>query len=177
MKNICVFLSASQVPKKYLGPAKKLGRLLAEYDLTMVWGGSDRGLMKVVADEVKKHGGKLISISMPLVKKYLRKGDDEVIMAKDLPDRKKIMAARSDAFVVLVGGIGTLDEVTELMELKKHGIHNKPIIFLNTANFYSGLKVQLDKMEAEGFLPKKLSDLILFVQTPAEVFKYLLKFK
>ena len=175
MKNICVFLSATQVPEKYLGPAKEFARLLAERKFNLVWGGSDKGLMKVVADEVKKYGGYLISVTIPLVQQSLKKDSDEVVIGKDLSDRKKIMAEKSDAFVVLVGGIGSLDEVTELLELKKHRLHDKPIIFLNTAGFYNGLKTQLEKMEQEGFLPRKLSELVVFASTPEEVMLKLVK--
>lgn len=173
MKNICVFLSAATVPEKYIGPAKEFARLLVDHNLNLVWGGSDNGLMKIVADEVQKHGGKIIGVSMEMLKDVARKGADEMIITKDLPARKKLMLERSDAFVVMVGGIGTLDEVTELLELKKHNLHQKQIIFLNTADFYSGLKAQMEKMEKEGFLPKKLSDFVRFAQTPEEVFNYL----
>jgi len=173
MKNIGVFLSAADVPEKYIGPAKEFARLLAKNKFNLVWGGSDKGLMKIVADEVQQHDGKLISVTMPLVQKSVRQDSDEIIYAKDLSESKKIMAEKADAIVVLVGGIGTLDEVTELLEFKKHGVYNQPIIFLNTANFYVGLKQQLEKMEAEGFLPKKLSEYVHFAETPEEVIKSL----
>lgn len=129
--------------------------------------------MKIVADEVQQHGGKLISVTMPLVQKSVRLNSDEIICAQDLSERKKIIAEKANVIVVLVGGIGTLDEVTELLEFKKHGVYNQPIIFLNTANFYDGLKKQLEKMEAEGFLPRKLGELVHFAATPEEVFKFL----
>ena len=169
MKNIGVFLSAADVPEKYLGPAKELARLLAQNHFNLVYGGTNKGLMRVVADEVQKHGGKVIGVTMPRFEAIVKVDADEIIRAKDLSERKKIMAERSDAFVVLPGGIGTLDEVTELLELKKHSVHNKPIIFLNTASFYSGLKSQLEKMEVEGFLPKKLSEYVCFAETPKAV--------
>jgi len=169
MKNICVFLSANEVAEKYTRPARKLARLLAKNGFNFIWGGSDRGLMKVAADEVQKRGGKIIGITMKLIKDTCKKDADEMIVAKDLRERKKLMLEKSDAFVALVGGIGTIDEVTELLELKKHRTHEKPIIFLNTDNFYSGLKQQLKKMEKEGFLPRKLSELAYFANNPEEV--------
>lgn len=173
MKNICVFLSAATVPEKYIGPAKEFARLLVKHNFNLVWGGSDSGLMKIVSDEVQKHGGKVIGITMEMLKDVAKKGADEMIIATDFSARKKLMLEKSDAFVVMVGGIGTLDEVTELLELKKHNLHQKPIIFLNTANFYSGLKLQMEKMEKEGFLTKKLSQFVRFAQIPEEVFNYL----
>lgn len=175
MKNVCVFLSASDLEKKYSSPAKKLGELLAQNDMGFVYGGSDKGLMKVMADAVQEAGGSIIGVSMEMLRHTARINADEMIIAKDLPERKKIMNDRSDAVIVMVGGIGTLDEATEILELKKHGLHNKQIIFLNTDNFYEGLKIQLLKMEADGFLPKKINDLVLFADTPEEVIALLKK--
>ena len=104
MKNIGVFLSAADVPEKYIGPAKEFARLLAKNKFNLVWGGSDKGLMKIVADEVQQHDGKLISVTMPLVQKSVRQDSDEIIYAKDLSESKKIMAEKADAIVVLGGG-------------------------------------------------------------------------
>ena len=85
------------------------------------------------------------------------------------------MLLRSDAVVVLVGGIGTLDELTEVIELKKQGKHNKPIIVLNTENFYAGLKTQLQKMEDDGFTPRPINELVYFADQPEEAIAHLKK--
>jgi uncharacterized protein (TIGR00730 family) len=108
-----------------------------------------------------------------LIKDTAHKDADEMIIEKDLGTRKATMLKRSDALVVLVGGIGTLDEITEVLELKKHGTHNKPIVILNTENFYEGLKVQLQKMKDDGFINKALDDLIYFADTPKEVVEHI----
>ena len=176
MKNVAVFLSASDLEEKYTKPAEQLGRLLAENNIGFVYGGSDKGLMKVMASSVQNAGGIVIGVTMELLKDSRKMDADEMIIAHDLPERKKIMNDRSDAVIVMVGGIGTLDEATELLELKKHAVHNKLIIFLNTDNFYEGLKIQLKKMEAEGFLLKKLDEIVLFVDTPEEIIKHLNSF-
>lgn len=173
MKNVCVFLSASDLEEKYSNPARELGELIAKAGIGFVYGGSDKGLMKVMADAVQGAGGTVIGITMELLKNSRRRNASEMIIAGDLPERKKIMADRSDAVIVMVGGIGTLDEATELLELKKHGIYNKPIVFLNTDNFYEGLKIQFTKMEADGFLPKKISEMVSFADTPEEVINFL----
>ena len=130
MKNVAVFLSASDLEEKYTKPAEQLGRLLAENNIGFVYGGSDKGLMKVMASSVQNAGGIVIGVTMELLKDSRKMDADEMIIAHDLPERKKIMNDRSDAVIVMVGGIGTLDEATELLELKKHAVHNKPIIFL-----------------------------------------------
>lgn len=175
MKNVCVFLSASDVADKYVKSAQELGELLAKNGYGFVYGGSDKGLMKVMSSSVQKAGGTVIGVTMELLKNSRKMDADEMIIAKDLPERKKIINDRSQAVIVMVGGIGTLDEVTELLELKKHSVHNKPVIFLNTDNFYEGLRIQLQKMETENFLPKKLEEMAYFADEPQQVVEYLKK--
>jgi len=173
MKNVCVFLSASDVDKKYIDATKELAKLLAQKKYGFVYGGSNRGLMKIMSSAVQQAGGTVIGVTMEILKESRKLDADEMIIAKDLPERKRILNEKSDAIIVLVGGIGTLDEVTELLELKKHGVHTKPIIFLNTDNFYEGLKIQLIKMDSEGFLPKKLEEMVIFVEKPNQVIEIL----
>lgn len=173
MKHILIFCSANELEEKYTKPAKKFAKLLAKAGFHLVWGGSNTGLMKVIASEVQQNGGKIIGVSMELIKALARKDADEMIIAKDLRERKETMLARADAIAVLVGGIGTLDETTEVLELKKHRQHNKPIVVLNTENFYEGLKVQLQKMEDDGFLTRPLNEMIYFADTPEDAINYI----
>ncbi|MGW0157861.1 LOG family protein [Mycobacterium sp. NPDC003323] len=93
--------------------------------------------------------------------------------ARDLADRKAQLLARADALVVLAGGLGTLDEATEILELRKHGHHSKPVVLLNTAGFYDGLVMQLRRMESDGFLPVPLDELIHVTDDGADVLDYL----
>lgn len=173
MKYIAVFCSANDVVAKYAKSAREFARFLAKYGYGLVWGGSDRGLMKIVAYEVQANGGKIIGISMELLRHHARKNANEMIITKDLQERKATILTRSDAIVLFAGGIGSLDEITEMLELKKHGVHNKPIVILNTDNFYEGLKMQLQRMRNDGFLTKSLEELIYFANTPKEAIGYL----
>ncbi|MFE5914256.1 TIGR00730 family Rossman fold protein [Streptomyces wedmorensis] len=160
--NICVFLSAADLDERYTAPARDFARLLGKSGHTLVWGGSDTGLMKVVADGVQESGGRLVGVSVDFLAHKARPDADEMVIAEDLAARKALLLAKSDAIVVMVGGTGTLDEATEILELKKHGKHAKPVVLLNTAGFYDGLKTQFHRMEAEGFLPLPLADLVFF---------------
>lgn len=173
MKYITVFCSANELEEKYVAPAKEFAELLAKNKYHLVWGGTDKGLMKVMASGVQMGGGNIVGISTEFLKAHVRKDATEMIIAKDLGERKALFLKRGDAIVVLVGGIGTLDEITDILELKKHKIHNKPIVVLNTENFYEGLKVQLQKMRDDGFLTRPLDELIYFADTPEEVIEYL----
>ncbi|WP_326565291.1 TIGR00730 family Rossman fold protein [Amycolatopsis rhabdoformis] len=167
--NICVFLSAADLDERYTGPAREFAELVGKNDHTLVWGGSDSGLMKVVADGVRASGGRLVGISVELLRGAARKDADEMVITADLSERKALLLSRSEAVVVLAGGLGTLDEVTEVLELKKHGLHHKPIVLLNTDGFYDGLILQLRRMEDDGFLPLPLDDLVRFAAEPGDV--------
>ncbi|GIF46268.1 hypothetical protein DFJ67_6085 [Asanoa ferruginea] len=171
--NICVFLSAADLDERYTRPAREFGELLGKGGHTLVWGGSDTGLMKVVADGVRGSGGKLVGISVEILRELARPDTDELVIAKDLAARKALLLARADAIVVLAGGLGTLDEATEVLELRKHGLHDKPVVLLNTAGFYDGLITQLRRMDEEGFLPVPLGDLVHVADDGAGVLAYL----
>jgi len=162
--NICVFLSAADLDERYTAPAREFAGLLGKAGHTLVWGGSDTGLMKVVADGVQEAGGRLVGVSVDFLAAKARARADEMTITKDLAERKALLLAKSDAIVVMVGGTGTLDEATEILELKKHGKHAKPVVVLNTAGFYDGLKTQFQRMEDEGFLPRPLVDLAFFAE-------------
>lgn len=173
--NVCVFCSASDLPDKYTKPAVELAKLLAENGHNLVWGGSNVGLMRDIAAGVQDAGGKIIGVSMELLKATARPGSDEMIITKDLSERKSLMLARSDAIVTLVGGTGTLDELTDAFEMKRHGFINKPVVVLNTDNYYAGLEQLLQHMQEEGFLDRQapLNDIIRFVSEPYEVIELL----
>ena len=166
--NITVFCSANDLDERYTGPAREFARLLGAHGHTLVWGGSYAGLMGVIADEAKAAGGKLVGVSVELLAHRTYQGADEMVMTADLAERKAVLLARADAIVVLVGGLGTLDEVTEVVELKKHGLHIKPVLLLDTDGFYDGLRTQLERMSADGFLPRPLHELVRFAADPAE---------
>ncbi|MFI0964781.1 TIGR00730 family Rossman fold protein [Streptomyces sp. NPDC021080] len=171
--NICVFLSAADLDDRYTRPAREFAELLGKGGHTLVWGGSDVGLMKVVADGVQEAGGRLVGVSVDFLADRARPGADEMVVARDLAERKALLLAKADAVVVMVGGTGTLDEATEILELKKHGKTEKPVVLLNTAGFYDGLKEQFRRMDAEGFLPRPLTELVFFAEEPVGALAYL----
>ncbi|MGN9818655.1 TIGR00730 family Rossman fold protein [Streptomyces sp. SD11] len=171
--NICVFLSAAELDERYTRPAREFAELLGKGGHTLVWGGSDVGLMKVVADGVQEAGGRLVGVSVEFLGAKARKDADEMVVARDLAERKALLLGKADAVVIMVGGTGTLDEATEILELKKHGHTDKPVVLLNTAGFYDGLKEQFLRMEAEGFLPVPLTDLVFFAEEAVGALAYL----
>jgi uncharacterized protein (TIGR00730 family) len=171
--NICVFLSAADLDERYTRPAREFGDAIGRAGHTLVWGGSDTGLMKVVADGVQQAGGRLVGISVEMFRQVARREADEMVFTGNLAERKALLLSRSDALVVMAGGLGTLDEATEILELRKHGLHTKPVVLLNTAGFYDGLIIQLRRMAEDGFLPIPLADFVYFADDGVEALAHL----
>ncbi|MEU1817628.1 TIGR00730 family Rossman fold protein [Streptomyces roseifaciens] len=171
--NIAVFCSAADLDARYTAPAREFAELIGRGGHTLVWGGSESGLMKVMADGVQESGGRLVGVTVEFLAARARDNADEMVVTRDLAERKAQLLARADAVVVMVGGTGTLDEATEILELKKHGIHDKPVVLLNAAGFYDGLKAQFQRMEDEGFLPLPLSELVFFAEDGLGAMAYL----
>ena len=110
---------------------------------------------------------------MDFLRQWARADADEMMFADDLAQRKALLLARCDAVVVMAGGLGTLDEATDILEQRKHGLHNKPVVLLNTAGFYDGLVIQLRRMEDDGFLPVPLDELVFITDDGAHAIAYL----
>lgn len=139
---ICVFASASNyIDEIYVREAQNLGRLIAENKFELVYGGGKIGLMYATASEVKKLNGKVTGITPKKIYDWDVCYDkcDEFIITKDMRDRKALLDEKSDAVVALAGGLGTLDEVIEMITLKQLQYHFKPVVIINTNNFYDDL--------------------------------------
>lgn len=175
MKNVCVFLSAQELDPKYTDPSLELVRRLVEHNYGFVYGGSERGLMKHAADEVRKSGGKIIAVCSEEFRSVWRKDVDELIECANIPERKRKIIEVSDALVVLPGGAGTLDEFTEIVENKKWGDINKPLILLNINSFWDGLITQWQRMQDEGFInaDKPMDSLVFITDSVEEAINYL----
>jgi uncharacterized protein (TIGR00730 family) len=171
--NVCVVLSSADLDERYTQPVREFAELLGRAGHTLVWGGSDAGLMKVVADGVREGGGSLVGVSVEFLRASARDEVNEMVIAGDLAERKAMLLARADAVVVMVGGLGTLDEATDILELRKHRLHDKPVVLLNTNGFYDGLVLQLRRMEDEGFLPMPLAELVFITESGVDALAYI----
>lgn len=171
--NITIFCSAEVVGQQYQDAAHEVATEIGKRGHALVWGGSNMGMMKLIADSTEAAGAKLIGISVEKYRENARPGVADMVVTKNLSERKAKLLERADAILVLTGGLGTLDEVTEILEYKKQEAHNKPIVFLNTHGFYDGFKTLLERMDREGFLPKKLAEYMFFADTPGEAMKYI----
>jgi uncharacterized protein (TIGR00730 family) len=152
---ICVFASSSsRIDNKYSEAASELGKLFAEANMEVVYGGGGIGLMGRLADSVLANGGKITGVipSFMIDEGWDHSEVNEMIITTDMGERKKQMFLMADAVVALPGGVGTLEELTEAMTLKQLGLFKGPIIILNTLNFYKSLIDFFDHMVQGRFL-------------------------
>jgi uncharacterized protein (TIGR00730 family) len=155
MNTVCVFCGSSAGNREsYKEAAQKLGRLLAKRKITLVYGGSDVGLMAIIADEALKCGGKVIGV-MPeslIDKEVAHPGLTEFIRCNSMSERKDVMMNLSDGFIAMPGGIGTLDELFEVMSWNQLGLMKKPMALLNTDHYWDQLLSFLDHTVQEQFV-------------------------
>ena len=171
--NITVFCSAFAVAGPYEEAAISLGQLIAERGHELVWGGSNVGLMKSLADSCKQYGGKVHGVSVEKLKHLVHPECDSLSIAKDLYERKRLLLDKADGVVLLPGGLGSIDEFFDALELKKHGSHNKPLVVINANGYYEHLKLLLQHMFEEGFLPDRHETFLEFVKSPREALENL----
>jgi len=175
-KNICVFASSSDaVEGCFVDAAKALGKMLGHLGVTLVYGGASVGLMKHLALTAQENGSKVIGIIPKKIRDYgvAYEAADELIVTKNMEERKTKMSAMSDAFIALPGGLGTLDEVSDVLTLKQLQFHDKPIVLLNTDNFFDPLAAFLEKMIQSNFAKPVCRELYYMASDVSGVFAYL----
>ena len=178
---ICVFSSAeTDIPTDYRESAEALGRGMAQAGLGLLYGGGKRSLMGALADAYRRSEGRHIISVIPTELKHLDiwyEQSDEVVYTEGLRERKVVMQTRSDAFIALPGGLGTLDEISEMQLARQLGDHDKPIIYLNHKGFYDELKVFYQKLFAEKFAGESYRQIIHFATDADGALRYLLTFE
>ena len=177
-KSICVFCSSSDgVDKAYFKAAAELGGEIARRGFTLVYGGSDIGLMGELARAAHKGGGKVVGIIPKALHGKVRPFTNyhELVVTDDLRHRKTLMETRSHTFIALPGGFGTLEELLEIVTLKQLGHHAKPIIIVNIRSFYDPLLRLFDEMFEKKFTRPKHRELYQVSGDIEEVFKVLKK--
>ena len=175
-RNICVFCSSSDVVEPaYFEAAGELGSALARRGDALIYGGAKVGLMGALARAVHREGGRVVGVipGFMATRGLAYAAADELIVARNLRERKACMEDRADAFIALPGGFGTLEEMLEVVTLKQLQLHTKPLVFLNTAGFYSPLAALFDHMRERGFVPACSAQLYHFAADVTAAFRYL----
>ena len=169
---ICVFCASSaKVDEKYFSATKQLAELLVGWGASIVYGGGSVGLMGCLADTAMANGGEVIGILPRFMDKveWGHKNISQMILVRDMRERKKLLIKNVDAVIALPGGCGTLEELMEVFTLKRLGKFTKPIIVLNTDGFYTHLEMLIEKMIEEQFLRHEHRDIWRLVNTPEDV--------
>ncbi|KAI7861854.1 hypothetical protein BDF14DRAFT_1863014 [Spinellus fusiger] len=174
IKSICVFCGSSEGSKPiYKQHATELGTSMAEKDYSLIYGGGSVGLMGTVTAAVLAAGGKAKGI-MP--EPMFRHGSPqicEVIIVPDMHTRKRIMGEQSDAFVVLPGGYGTMEEMLEVITWSQLGIHTKPIILLNTDGFFDLFVQWVEVSAKDKFIHESNKSIFVVCNTVPEIMQAL----
>lgn len=170
-KTLCVFCASSYgAHPEYRAAADALGSALARRKIDLVYGGAAVGLMGAVANASLADGGKVIGVIPHVLvdKEVSHNGCTELHVVDTMHTRKALMAEKSDAFLILPGGYGTLEEMFEVITWQTLSIHRKPICLLNVEGFYDGLLNFLDHAKREGVIRKSAQELLLIAATVEE---------
>ena len=172
VRNICVYCGSN--PGKnpaYLAAARRLGQEMAAAGIGLVYGGGGLGLMGELARTVLAHGGRVTGIIPAFLseKERMLRDADELIVVDDMHQRKKLMFDKSDAFVALPGGIGTLEELVEQLTWAQLGRHTKPIVLVDIDDFYAPFLTLIRHMQAESFIRPDMDVRFLTVDTAEAV--------
>lgn len=155
IKSICVYCGSSQnVDEKYKESAKAFGKVMAENGITLVYGGGRSGLMGIIADTVLENGGEVVGIIPEHLseREVQHTGLTTLHVVDSMHTRKQKMVDESDAFVVLPGGIGTLDETCEVITWRQLGIHDKPICIVNIDEYWTPFMGLVQSLISAGFM-------------------------
>ncbi|GAB4572847.1 MAG: hypothetical protein Kow0077_13470 [Anaerolineae bacterium] len=177
-QTICVFASSSDaIAPIYFEAAEQLGRLMAERGHTLIYGGGGIGLMGAVARGMHAGGGRVIGVIPQKLIPQGYDGVDEMIVTETMRERKAIMEDRADAFVVLPGGFGTLEEVLEVLTLKQLGYHHKAITLLNTGGFWEPLLQTFEHLFRTHFADDGLRASYHVAATPEAALAYIAAYR
>ena len=174
--SIAVFCgSKTGLNKLFTEHAYKLGEILAEHRITVIYGGGRRGLMGTIADGALSKQGKVIGIIPKLLLDTEHQHDEitELQIVETMHIRKQLLYENCDAAIILPGGFGTLEEVFEMLTWIQRDIHNKKILFLNSGGFYDHLIAHIQHMENEGFLYGSFTEKATVISSPEEIIPYI----
>jgi uncharacterized protein (TIGR00730 family) len=169
IRSVAVFCGSSLgATPAYAALARATGRAIAERGLTTVYGGGNVGLMGVLADAALDAGGRVIGVIPRALaeREVAHDGLTALVVVESMHERKAAIAERSDAFLALPGGLGTLEEFCEILTWSQLGIHRKPMGLLNANGFYDPLIAMMDRMKDEGFVRAAHRENALAAPTP-----------
>lgn len=180
LKSICVFCGSSEGnDTAIIESATQLGETLVEKEITLVYGAAKIGIMGLVAKGVLDNNGKVIGIIPEFLKlkEVVHLGLTEIITTQNMHDRKMLMQEKSDGFITMPGGMGTFEELFEILTWLQLGLHSKPIGLLNVNHYYDDLLAMLEKMVKKGFLSMDNFKLLLVDENIESLIEKMKNFK
>ena len=170
IRRLCVYCGSSgAVDRQYREAATELGACLATTGIGLVYGGGRVGLMGLLADAALAGGGEVIGIIPSRLRdaELAHPGATELVVVESMHERKRLMAEKADAFAILPGGIGTLDEMFEILSWKQLGLHDKPILLADIGGYWAPLRALLDDILTKGFARPETRNLLRVIPTVA----------
>jgi hypothetical protein len=172
MKRICVYCGSNSGNRaEYISAAKELGKEFVKRDISLIYGGARVGIMGAIADQVLALGGEVIGV-MPqalIDKEVAHTQLSELIVVESMHQRKSKMEQLSDGFIALPGGLGTIEELFEMLTWAQLGLHNKPCAILNIASYFDPLCGFLEHAATEGFVKPSHAKMLLIKTNPIEL--------
>jgi len=175
-RRICVYCSSSsRIEQRYLLAARGLGDLIARRGHSLVFGGAAVGLMHEVAEAALAGGAEVLGV----IPEYIQGQGiahtrlTELVVTRDMRERKRIMEERSDAFVCLPGGFGTLEEILEVLTLKQLSYHDSPVVFVNLDGFYDGLFAFFEQLFRMSFARREFRSLYHVAEDAENALRYI----
>jgi uncharacterized protein (TIGR00730 family) len=172
IKAVCVYCgSGPGAEPQFVETARTFGQVLAKNNIRLIYGGGSIGLMGAIAESVADHGGAVTGIIPDFLKarEMMFRRAQEMLVVRDMHERKRLMFERADAFVALPGGIGTLEELVEQLTWAQLGRHKKPILIANIARFWDPLCALLDHMRAMQFIRAGLTVDLLVAERAEDI--------
>lgn len=176
IKSVAVYAASStKIDEKYFIAAHKLGEILAHNNIRLVYGAGNVGLMGEVATSVLLNGGNVTGVipQFMVEQGWIKNDLKDIIITRDMHERKSTIEKLSDAMVALPGGIGTFEELLEILTWKQLGLHTKPVIILNIDGYYNELLLCLDKMIKENFMRDMHKQMYVVIDNPCDLIKAL----
>ena len=180
MKKICVFCGSSMgFNPVYREKAAELGRVLADNGCELLYGGGSVGLMRVIADVMKERGCRVTgTITQHLMNMHVGHSEiDEMIVVETMAERKKVLEDMADGFIVMPGGIGTMDEFFETYVLSQLRVFDKPVALFNVDGYYDGIVQFIDHIAKEGFMRKEHADNLIVSSDPKDMLEQMKHFQ